>query len=249
MKLIKLQPRTPGSRHQLKIAKNLLSKKNVLFKTLTYNIQTCVGRSTQSGQVTIRHRGTGCKKKFKKIVLNYAFTKVVLLTICYDPYRSSFISLSFDLLLKKFKYFLTTQSTFPGSLLSFQQQKVELNFGNQTKLENLPIGIFIHSLCLHLTGNIISKYARAAGTFCQIVQKQQKKVQIRVPSGRFINLPDSTFATFGRVSNLKHGLIIKGKAGRNRLLGFRPHVRGVAMNPVDHPHGGRTKGGRPSVSP
>jgi large subunit ribosomal protein L2 len=111
----------------------------------------------------------------------------------------------------------------------------------------MPVGVLVHNLTISAFSN--SKYSRAAGTFSQIIQKKEKNIFLKISSGKIIMLNEQNCATFGRVSNLKHNLIVTGKAGRNRNLGIRPTVRGVAMNPVDHPHGGRTKGGRPSVSP
>ena len=87
------------------------------------------------------------------------------------------------------------------------------------------------------------------GLFCQIVQKQVNSCKIRLPSGLIISVDNKSLATVGSISNSQHNLIKIGKAGRNRLRGIRPTVRGIAMNPVDHPHGGRTNGGRPSVTP
>lgn len=97
MKLIKLKPKTPGTRHQLNLTKNLLSKQNIC-KDLIYKIQTYAGRSSQSGHITVRHRGGGCKKKFIKIKFNNGDILALVLMIHYDPYRNSFISLNFDFL-------------------------------------------------------------------------------------------------------------------------------------------------------
>lgn len=249
MKLIKLNPKTPGTRHQLNLTKNLLAKNNSILKNLNYKIQTYGGRSTLTGHITVRHRGGGCKKKFRKIKFNNFDTIAVVLMIHYDPYRNSFISLNFDIILKKFFFSSAVQTTFPGSIILCNKKNSELYFGNRSLLINFPIGILVHNVSASIGDKSIAKFSRSAGTYCQIVQKKEKKVKIRVPSGKFISIDTNLFATFGRVSNIKSNLTISGKAGRNRLKGVRPHVRGVAMNPVDHPHGGRTKGGRPSVTP
>jgi large subunit ribosomal protein L2 len=114
-------------------------------------------------------------------------------------------------------------------------------------LINFSAGNLIYNLSLKPDGS--AKYSRAAGTYCQLIQKNLIISKLRIPSGKIIEISSNVFASLGRVSNLKHNLTVTGKAGRTRLKGFRPIVRGIAMNPVDHPHGGRTNGGRPSVTP
>ena len=100
MKLIKLNPQTPGTRHQIKLSKNLLSKNNNLIKQLAYNFHNCVGRSPSTGHITIWHRGGGCKKLFRSIKCNNLNTKSIIIMINYDPYRNAFISLGFDFIIK-----------------------------------------------------------------------------------------------------------------------------------------------------
>ena len=163
----------------------------------------------------------------------------------YDPFRSSFISLNFNLTDNTFFRSIATNGVGPGSLQVCDEKNVELKLGNRTSIKEIPTGSILHSLSLE--GYV--KYARSAGLFFQVVQKNQTLCKVRLPSGRIKNVSDNCFGTMGVVSNSQHALIFLGKAGRNRLLGTRPTVRGVAMNPVDHPHGGRTNGGRPSVTP
>lgn len=246
MQLISKIPITPGIRHQINLTKNLLAKNKNIFKNLNYKIKIHAGRSTQTGHITIRHRGNGCKKKFlKRKFLNFKVMALILM-VMYDPYRSSFISLCFDIVLKFFFFSPATQTTFPGSIIVCNKKKFDLYFGNRSFLNNFPVGVLVHHVCMK---NSEPSVCRSAGTFCQIIQKKNNDVKIRVPSGIFISLKTNLFATFGRVSNLKYNLTIIGKAGRNKLKGIRPNVRGVAMNPVDHPHGGRTKGGFHPMSP
>lgn len=248
MKLLHLNPVTPGTRHQLNLTTNLLAKSSII-KTLSLKLKKNVGRSSNTGHITTRHKGGGCKKKFRKIRFNNFITKSIVLMIAYDPYRNSFISLNFDFSAKLFFYSIATQALFPGTITLCQSMPVELYFGNRASINYFSIGSLVSGVCHGRFKNELAKYSRAAGTYCQIIQKKKKKVQIRLPSGKFILLSKHSFATFGRVSNIKYNLRIVGKAGRNRLKGVRPTVRGIAMNPVDHPHGGRTNGGRPSVSP
>jgi large subunit ribosomal protein L2 len=236
MKLVKLNSRSPGTRHQLNLTKNLLSKNSNILKNVIFKISN-------------KTKGGGCKKKFRKIKFNNFNSKSIVIMINYDPYRNSFITLNFDFYSKFFFFSTAIQSTFPGSIYICQKKKLELYFGNRSTLINFPIGALISNISKTPLAYELAKYCRAAGTYCQIIQKQKQKIQIRLPSGKFVLTSSSLFATFGRVSNIKKNLVILGKAGRNRLKGIRPHVRGVAMNPVDHPHGGRTNGGRLSVTP
>ena len=115
-------------------------------------------------------------------------------------------------------------------------------------INNIPTGSLVHSLTSSQNTHKTC-FARAAGTFCQIIQKGVSTNKVRLPSGLICTVPKDAYATLGVVSNAQHNSIYLGKAGRNRLKGIRPCVRGIAMNPVDHPHGGRTNGGRPSVTP
>lgn len=248
MKLIKLNPITNGTRHQLNIKKNLLSKTNKLLKTLTVGVKNFSGRSSLNGKISIWHKGSGCKANFRKINFTNSFFKSIVICIMYDPKRNSFISLNFDLKNNYFFQTLSTHFVYPGSLLICTSFLSEFNLGSRTKLQNIPTGSLVHSLTNPLIFNKVC-FARSAGTFCQILQKSFNRIKVRLPSGKIINLLPSAYATIGVVSNLQHNLICLGKAGRNRLLGKRPIVRGIAMNPVDHPHGGRTNGGRPSVTP
>ena len=163
-----------------------------------------------------------------------------------DPQRSAFISLNFDVENKQFYQTLSTSNVYCGSVNSFSKSEKDLFLGDRTSIDNIPPGSTVHSL----TGtNGKPMFARSAGTFCQIVQKQVNSCKIRLPSGLIISVDNKSLATVGSISNSQHNLIKIGKAGRNRLRGIRPTVRGIAMNPVDHPHGGRTNGGRPSVTP
>jgi len=248
MKLIKLKPVTGGTRHQLKIQKNLLSKTNKFLKNSICGFKQFSGRSVGNGRITVWHKGGACKSNFRKInFFNTNFESIVV-CIMYDPQRSSFISLNFDLHKQLFFRTLATHYVFTGSLVSCKEHQKELSLGNRTLLNNIPTGSIIHSLTTSSSSNKIS-FARSAGTFCQLLQKGITTNKIRLPSGVVITASNNSYATLGMVSNLQQNLVFLGKAGKSRLKGVRPCVRGVAMNPVDHPHGGRTNGGRPSVTP
>lgn len=245
MQLIKLNPCTNGTRHQIRIKKNLLAKSNKLFKQSIFGFKRFVGRSSMTGRITVRHKGAGCKKKFRVIEFTNTPRNSFVVSVLYDPYRNSFISLNFDLDRKTFFRALATNNVGPGSLQVCNTKKVDLKLGNRTVLKDIPTGSVLHSLYLDNK----SKFVRAAGSFFQIIQKGVKNCKVKLPSGAIKNVSAASFGTIGSVSNSQNNLIYIGKAGRNRLMGVRPSVRGIAMNPVDHPHGGRTNGGCPSVTP
>ena len=245
MQMFKSKPYTSGIRHYINIKKNLLSKINTFFKQSIVGFKRFRGRGSDTGRITVRHLGGGCKKKFRTLNLSNMEKYSVILSIMYDPFRSSFISLNFDLMNNTFFRSIATNSVGPGSLQVCGEKNVELKLGNRTAIREIPTGSILHSL----SSNSYTKYVRSAGLFFQVIQKSQKACKVRLPSGFIKNVSDSSFGTIGVISNSQHALIYMGKAGRNRMLGIRPTVRGVAMNPVDHPHGGRTNGGRPSVTP
>ena len=245
MQLFKLKPYTNGTRHQNNIKKNLLSKTNNLHKQSIFGFKNFSGRSSSNGRITVRHIGSGCKKKFRLIEFSNTFRNSIVVCTMHDPFRHSFISLNFDLDKKTFFRTLATNNVGPGSLQTIKNTNVELKLGNRTLLKDIPAGSTLHSLGT----NNASKFVRSAGSFFQIIQKGLKTCKIRLPSGTIKSVDINSYGTIGSVSNPQHNLVCLGKAGRNRLMGKRPSVRGVAMNPVDHPHGGRTNGGRPSVTP
>ena len=248
MKLTKLKPVTSGQRHQINLQKNLLSKTNKLLKNSILGVKQFSGRGASNGRITVRHKGGACKANFRKInFLNTDFKSVVI-CIMYDPKRNSFISLNFDLSKKFFFRTISTNFVYPGSLIACHRKPMALSLGNRTLINNIPTGALIHSVT-SLQNLNKTCFARSAGTFCQIIQKGLFTNKIRLPSGVIITVPNESYATIGVVSNALHNVQCIGKAGRNRFKGIRPSVRGIAMNPVDHPHGGRTNGGMPSVTP
>lgn len=245
MEIFKTKPYTSGVRHHTNIKKNLLARNNGLFKQSIVGFRRFKGRSSNTGRITVRHLGGGCKKKFRVLDFSDLKRRSLVLSIMYDPFRSSFISLNFDIITKNFFRLLATNGVGPGSLQSCDKKEVELKLGNRTSLRNIPAGSILHSLSF----DSYTRYVRSAGVFFQIVQKDLNVFKIRLPSGIIRNVNQTSFGTMGIVSNSLHSSLFLGKAGRSRLSGIRPGVRGVAMNPVDHPHGGRTNGGRPCVTP
>jgi large subunit ribosomal protein L2 len=248
MILIKYKPVTNGIRHQVNIKKSLLSKTNCLFKQAIVGLKQSGGRSSSNGRTTVWHKGRACKSNFRKIKFTSESFNSIVVCVMYDPNRNAFVSLNFDL--DKFSFFLTLATNFiySGSLISCTSQKTEFSLGNRTLIDNIPAGSIVHSLTSSSNKNK-TIFSRSAGTYCQLIQKGLKECKVRLPSGSIITTPFDSYATLGVISNVNQKFTVLGKAGRNRLKGIRPTTRGVAMNPVDHPHGGRTNGGRPSVTP
>lgn len=225
--------------------------KNIKSKTLKHHS----GRNNQ-GKITINHRGGGNLKLYRFINWNSNnFVNKIILNIEYDPNRSSYIARTFN------KNLITYNSSIsyiicPLSIKHFDEinltEKGKNILGNQMKIKFFEIGDYIYNVELYSGQG--PQLIRSAGTYGQVLQKYSKKkgcALIKLPSGeyRFINRECTAFS--GRISNEFHNKIDLKKAGKSRWLGKRPSVRGVAMNPVDHPHGGgegKTSGGRPSVS-
>jgi len=246
MLLIRKQKNTPGTRHSVQLSKFLLFKNNKLVKTLTHNHKRKNGRSPSTGHITSWHRGGGCKNIYRKINFDNKTTFSIVLGIMYDSNRNNLISLNFDLIKKTFFNSNAILNTYAGSLLTCQQKINDFYLGYRSKILNLPVG----SLLSNLSKNAdFSSLVRSAGTFAQLIQKKDNYCKIRLPSNKIITLSINSYATIGINSNLQANRVVIGKAGRNRLKNIRPTVRGIAMNPVDHPHGGRSNGGCHPMTP
>jgi large subunit ribosomal protein L2 len=199
----------------------------------------------------MRNRGGGHKKMYR--VIDFRRDKLeipgIVETVEYDPNRSSFISLV------KYqdgerRYILAPQDLRVGQTIVSSDKIVDIVPGNATLLRNIPLGTVIHNIELQKDkgGQIV----RTAGAGAQILAKEGHFAQVRLPSSEIRKVHLDCRATIGQVGNLDHQNITVGKAGRSRWMGWKPHVRGTAMNPIDHPHGGgegRSKGGRHPVSP
>lgn len=247
MSLIRMKPSTNGQRHKIGIEKKSLSKSNRIIKKLSKGYKRHHGRSTLNGRITIWHKGAGKKRLIRKVDEKRTNKKALVISNCYDPVRTSFISLNFEIEKKFFFYSLASEYIYPGSLLKKNINKGGLKLGFTNRVCDIPAGSIIHNVWLN--SKIRSSIAKAAGTFSQIIQVGDRFTKIRMPSKKIIEIPTSSSATLGITSNVLNNKLVLGKAGVKRNKGIRPTVRGVAMNPVDHPHGGRTNGGRPSVTP
>jgi large subunit ribosomal protein L2 len=220
------------------------------FKPLVKSLSKTGGRNSR-GRISIRHRGGGHRRLYR--VIDFKRDKMnipgLVETIEYDPNRSSFISLV------KYKdgerrYILTPLDLKVGQTVISADEQVDLLPGNVMPLRSIPLGTVIHNI--ELRKNKGGQMVRAAGTGAQILAKEGDYAQIRMPSSEIRKVHLDCRATVGQLGNVDFGNISIGKAGRKRWLGIRPHVRGTAMNPIDHPHGGgegKSKGGRNPVSP
>lgn len=247
MLLKKFKPISNSTRHKVRICKNSLLKSNKLIKTLSLSNKKENGRCKVTGSITVRHKGGGCKKLTKKLVGVNQSLQTITLGTAYDPNRSSFISLKFNLKQKKFIFDIALENEYPGTLLEANEDTSDLKLGFRTSLEKIPTGSIVSLIGENKL--MQAKYIKSAGNYGQIVNKTGEYTSIKLPSGKIKKFKNTENASIGSVSNPKHFLQVLGKAGTSRKLNKRPTVRGIAMNPVDHPHGGRSNGGIPSVTP
>jgi large subunit ribosomal protein L2 len=248
MALKKYKPVTPTMRHLVLVDHSELHKGKPV-KTLTEGLSEKAGRNNH-GRITARRRGGGHKRKyrmidFKRTKLNMSAT---VERIEYDPNRTAFIAL-----IKyedgELNYILAPQRVQAGDVIVAGPGS-DIKPGNALPLNNIPIGTIVHNV--EMKPGKGGQIARSAGTYVQIVGRDSGYAQVKLTSGELRLVRGECMATIGAVSNPDQSNIKIGKAGRKRWLGKRPAVRGVAMNPVDHPHGGgegRTSGGRHPVSP
>ncbi len=248
MALKKYKPNTPAMRGLVLVDKSGLWKGRPV-KKLTEGVTKSGGRNN-NGRITSRHRGGGHKRLYR--VIDFKRTKfdvsAVVERIEYDPNRSAFIAL-----LKyddgEQAYIIAPQRLQEGDRV-IAANRADIKPGNAMPMENMPVGTIIHNV--EMKPGRGGQMARAAGTYVQLIGKDSGYAQLRLTSGELRMVSAKCIATVGAVSNADNKNQNMSKAGRSRWLGKRPKVRGVAMNPVDHPHGGgegRTSGGRHPVSP
>jgi len=247
MKIQKLNPTSPGARHQIKIKKNSLSKKNNFYKKDIKHLKNFSGRSSVTGRITVRHKGGGSKKTYKSLI-NKNFNSIfIIVAVIYDQNRKSFISVIFNPFLKMLSFSVTTDFQCVGNLIESGTNTYSKKSGTVLTFKQISTGSIVNSISFK---NKISVFIKSAGNFGQVIQKTLSHVKIKLPSGKILIINTlNNWAVLGAISNKDQKSVMLGKAGRSRLLKKRPSVRGIAMNPVDHPHGGRTNGGRTPVSP
>lgn len=248
MSIKKYKPTSPGMRFRTGAAFEELTSADPQ-KSLVHGLSKKGGRNN-NGRITVRHRGGGHKRRFRLIDFRRDKTEVPgkVATIEYDPNRSARLALIHYSDGDK-RYILWPQGLNVGDTV-ICSDKADIKPGNCLPLKNIPLGTFVHNVEMKIGkgGQII----RSAGTYGQLMAKEKGYVQIKLPSGEVRMFLDRCKATIGQLGNLTHENLSLGKAGRTRHLGRRPRVRGVVMNPVDHPHGGgegRTSGGRHPCTP
>ena len=248
MAIKKYNPYTPSMRNMTTLVDKNLSKEKPL-KSLLAKIKKTDGRNNH-GRITVRRRGGGVKRRYR--VIDFKRNKLDIpakvTAICYDPNRSA--NLALLTYLDGFKSYILCPAGLNVGDTVLSGESADIKVGNSKLLNQMPVGTLVHNV--ELSPGAGAQFARSAGSYVQIMAREEKFVLLRMPSGEVRKVPSLCRATIGQVGNLEYEQRVLGKAGKSRHLGRRPKVRGVVMNPVDHPHGGgegRTSGGRHPVSP
>tara|TARA_Y100000768_G_scaffold330271_1_gene268900 strand:- start:1326 stop:2165 length:840 start_codon:yes stop_codon:yes gene_type:complete len=248
MSLIKSKPTSPGRRFRVKIKDESLYKGKP-FPGLTQKSKKSGGRNNQ-GRITTRHIGGGHKRKYR--IIDFKRDKddinAKVERLEYDPNRNANIAL---LLYSdgERRYIIAPKNLKAGDFVISGKDSA-INVGNSLPLKNIPVGTQVH--CIEMKPGKGAQIARSAGTVAQIAAIEGEYATLKLKSGEMRKINSNCRATVGEVGNSEYNLQSYGKAGAKRWLGIRPTVRGVAMNPIDHPHGGgegKTSGGRDPVSP
>lgn len=248
MTTIRNNPTSPGKRFLVKVDRSKIYKGHGYAPLLEKQIRTN-GRNN-IGRITVRHKGGGHQHKYRLVDFkrNKDNIDAVVERIEYDPNRTAHIALVCYRDGVR-KYIIAPKNLEKGVIIQ-SGESVPIKNGNCLPLRNIPIGSVVH--CIELKPGRGAQIARSAGTYAQVVARDSKYVTVRLRSGERRRILSDCRAVLGEVSNHEHNLCSFGKAGAKRWRGIRPTVRGVVMNPVDHPHGGgegRTSGGRHPVSP
>src|SRR5574338_1037038 len=236
------RPITPGTRRLVLSANEQLTR--VEGKRATVKPEKSLmapkkrtGGRNNNGRVTCRHMGGGHKKHYR--LIDFKRDKLDIpakvASVEYDPNRSAFIAL-LNYADGEKRYIVAPQGLKAGDVLTSSDENPSFNTGCTTRLKFMPIGSVIHNI--ELVPERGARLVRSAGLSAQLMGRANGMASIRLPSGEMRNINEESRATFGVVSNAEHTVRVEGKAGRNRWKGIRPTVRGTAMNPVDHPHGG-----------
>ena len=242
-------PTTPGTRFRININYKKLIKIKLEKKLISKQNKT--GGRNNTGRITVRHIGGGCKKRYRYILFKRISFIGIIVNFEYDPNRTAFLAKIFLKDLNIYKYILAPETATLGDLIIYDSNLIDPQLGDSTILKNIPTGTLIHNI--ELKPNKGGQLARSAGCFAYLLEKINNKharIKLQSKEQRLISL--DCYASVGIVSNSDYNLTKLGKAGKSRWFGIRPTVRGVAMNPIDHPHGGgqgKTSGGRPSVTP
>jgi large subunit ribosomal protein L2 len=248
MAIKKFKPTSPGRRHMTTAAFDEITK-TTPERSLVVALKRSTGRNN-AGRITSRHMGGGHKRRYRLIDFRRDKKEIPakVVSVEYDPNRSSRIALLCYTDGEK-RYIIAPHGLSVGDVI-IASESADIKPGNAMPIRTIPQGTWVHNVELKVGKG--GQLARSAGTYAMIAAKDGKYAQLRLPSGEVRLVLQDCCATIGQVGNLDHENIKIGKAGRNRWLGIRPQSRGVAMNPVDHPHGGgegTSSGGRNPVTP
>jgi large subunit ribosomal protein L2 len=226
-----------------------LTKDIKIPKNLIASQKSNAGRNSH-GRITVRHRGGGVKRRYRIVDFKRNKTGIPakVQAISYDPNRTC--NLALIAYLDGLKSFILAPAGLKVGDTVEASATADIKPGNSKELKDIPVGTIVHNIELHPGAG--GQMARSAGAYAQLMAKEGKEVLLRLPSGELRKVKANCRATIGQVGRGEHEQEVLGKAGRKRYRGIRPTVRGVAMNPIDHPHGGgegRTSGGRHPVSP
>jgi large subunit ribosomal protein L2 len=229
------RPTSPSKRHQTTVTYRGVLTASKPEKSLTHGFKRSVGRNNQ-GRITTRHKGGGHKRLYREIDFMYDKRDIPakIASIEYDPNRNAFISLVNYADGEK-RYVIVPKSMKVGDTFTVGE-KAPLSVGNRLPLKMIPVGTFVYNVEIK-PGNG-AKLGRSAGVFAQVVANDLGYTNVKMPSTEVRKVSENCYASIGEVSNSEFHLQNFGKAGRSRWKGIRPTVRGTAMNPVDHPHGG-----------
>ena len=234
MSIRKFKPTSPALRQMTVSTFEEITKKDP-EKSLVVSLNKSGGRNSQ-GRITIRHRGGGAKRKYR--IIDFKRDKDGIpgkvASIEYDPNRTANIAL-INYADGEKRYILAPNGIKVGDPI-ISGEDADIKLGNSKKLKDIPVGTNVHNV--ELKPGKGAQLVRSAGAVAQLMAKEGKFAQLKLPSGEFRLVSVDCRATIGQVGNIDHELITIGKAGRKRHMGIRPTVRGSAMNPVDHPHGG-----------
>jgi len=229
-----IKPITPSKRQLLRLNENFFEKKPIL-KNKIVGKKNLAGKN-HSGKTTVFHQGGGVKNNYRQILFHHTFNYTgIVCSLEYDPNRSAYLASVHDYMQNQFFYIIAPQNLQIGDIIK-SGTDIKPSLGSSLPLEEIPIGTPIYNVSIK--PNQRAKLSRAAGTFSLLKNKTKNYAIIELSSGKHRYIPLNCFASIGKVSREFYFLIRYGKAGQSRWLNIRPTVRGVAMNPIDHPHGG-----------
>jgi large subunit ribosomal protein L2 len=229
------KPTTASRRHMTGILYRKFLTRTEPEKSLTKGFKRSVGRNS-AGRITTRHKGGGVKRLYRQMdfVYNKHDIPATIKSVEYDPNRSGFIALVTYADGEK-RYILAPKDIKVGDKI-IASEKADIKIGNRLPLGKIPVGVFVYNVEVNPDGG--AKLCRSAGNYAEVIAQDEKHTSLKLPSSEVRKIQKKSWASIGQVSNDEYKLITIGKAGRSRKMGIRPTVRGSAMNPVDHPHGG-----------